>query len=182
MAKFTFLLSLFNLLFATTALTAQNDDKPNNCKYFLSYAGTWSGNLNVELPSGKQTIPCELKIAYDSLQNSYTWHTIYFNGSSDIEKKYFLKCYEPENGHFLIDENNGIILDAYLKENKLISLYEVMGMYYHTEYEFEKDKIVFQISYFPANSHTTTGGTSPEIPSVNSYSLNGLQWAVFQRK
>lgn len=181
MVKSLFLFSLFNLLFATTPLTAQNDDESKNCKYFLPYTGTWSGNLNIELPSGKQTIPCELKIVYDSLQKSYEWHTIYYTGSSEIEKKYFLKCHEPENGHFLIDENNDIILDAYLKENKLISFYEVLGMYYHTEYEFEKDKIVFQISYFPANSYTTTGGTSSEIPSVNSFSLSGLQRAVFQR-
>ena len=153
-----------------------------DCSYFAAYEGHWSGHLSFDDSRGRQTIACELNIEYLPHQQSFKWHTVYFTNDTKIDKDYSLKCLVPEKGHFSFDENNGIFLDAYLKDNKLISFYEVGDMYFYTEYEFEKERINFQISFFSTKAHSQSGGTSPEVPVVNSYSLVSTQKAIFERK
>jgi hypothetical protein len=176
---------IFLFLFLTLKYVAAfslEADRQDSCGYFVPFEGTWSGNLSFDTPGGSQSIACELIITYLPDEKTYTWLTKYFTAGEVIEKNYVIKCYDPAKGHFILDENNGIYLDAYLKGNNLISLYEVSDLFFHTEYEFENDKIIFQINFFPIKAQTTSGGNTLDIPLVNSFALSGTQRAVFTRK
>ncbi|HMR42825.1 MAG TPA: hypothetical protein PKC40_03290 [Saprospiraceae bacterium] len=118
----------------------------------------------------------------DSL--TYTWTIIYKADTIRDERKYFLKIKDASKGRYEIDEENSIILDAYLLGGVLYEQFEVLGSTILTRTEKQGENLVFEILAGKAEPANTTGGVThegEEIPVVKSFPLTNYQKAVLKK-
>jgi len=78
---------------------------------------------------------------------------------------------------YIVDENNGIVLDALVVDNTLYSMFEVQGSLLTTTERFFKDYMEFQITFSNTKQKKITGGISDQIPEVVSYPITVVQKA-----
>jgi len=137
------------------------------------WLGYWKGDLNIYGSSGlKQTIPMALDNSITETEGVYTWAIIYGQDTVKGRRDYVLKEYDKDKGHYIVDEQNGILLDAYLIDNELVSIFDVMDNTLISTYKIEGDKMIFEIMMNKSAATNTTGDTiigTDTIPPVNSY-------------
>lgn len=142
------------------------------------YFGIYKGKLEITNAKGNQEIDMEFHLNATNESGKYTYTIVYvFNGNRQ-ERKYNLIEKDAISGAFIVDENNGILLNAQWLGNALYSMYEVQGNVLTTTERFYEDKMIFEIMMGNQNELETSGGTSEEIPEVNSYPVKVYQKAI----
>lgn len=156
-----------------TTSTSTKEDFPK------SWEGIWKGNLSIYKGEGKQQeIGMELHILPIDSTNTHTWTIVYVLEDKPSARNYELLTVDAAKGHYQIDEHNGIILDNYLMNNTLYSRFKVSNSILTSSYEKQGDSIIFTIISGNAKPIATTGGTSEDIPPVDSYEIKVMQHAV----
>lgn len=167
---------VFSLFVSITAF-AQND-------FPESWVGNYEGELEIY---GKNDVrmlvnmKLEIQPKTDSL---FTWHLIYeMDGKAD-KRMYELKVLDRDNGHYLIDEKNTILIDGFYHLDRFTSLFEVLGAYILTSYTQEENNLIFEIVAGSMMNPRITGNQEHEgnkIPEVKTYSVSGRQKAVLKK-
>jgi len=151
-----------------------------------SWVGKWSGELVIYNAKGKaQAIPMEVNIQPIPGTRKYDWVTIYGNDTLAGKRPYTLIEKDATLGHYAIDENNNIILDAYLLGGKLFNSFEVEGQLLLCTYDLQGQSLVFEVIAGPAKPISVTGGGEAgeeKIPEVKSFSIGVLQRAVLKKQ
>lgn len=160
------------LLFLNVSLFAQIDE---------SWLGIWRGKLEIRdnNPGLRDSIPMELHISKTDSAGILNWRIIYSDSAKD-DRRYLLRTVDVSKGKYVIDEKDGILLDAYLFDNKLISRFEVMKSLLEITYTLEGDKIIFQVTSGKAESTSVSGSLQEDI-EVRSYSITSSQNAVLYK-
>lgn len=149
--------------------------------------GYWKGEIEIFMDTGRvQKLEMAMLIAESPDPSVYEWKIIY-NPDSDKEdrRNYLLLTIDSETGHYQIDEDNGIILDCYLLDNKLISTFEVSGSILTTINTFIGDGMVFEVIMGPSKEINITGDIKVgehTIPPVKSFKTSTYQRAFLYRK
>lgn len=145
----------------------------------------WFGHYKGELTSvnleGKETSFGMELIIKELTDTTYSFTIIYTGEGVKQERAYQL--ISKGKGHFLMDENNGIILDMSYGKDRLVSFFEVKGSFLHVSYILEKKGIRFELTSSRASQKT--GGTTnegEEIPEVQSYMTISFQYAWLKRQ
>ncbi len=150
------------------------------------WLGYWEGDLNIYKESGKtMTIPMALDNATTDQDSVWTWAIIYGEDTIAGRRDYQLKTIDASKGHYVVDEKNSILLDAFLLDNNLISTFKVAGNYLHSSYELVNGKMHFTIHFFPEKEVRITGDTihdGEDIPAVYSYKNTVYQTAILTKK
>lgn len=149
------------------------------------WLGYWEGDLKIMNKNGvnmELTMALDLKeMEYDS---SYQWTLKYITEEKTDERKYLLKKGSDEENHWVVDEDNGIILDGYVLNNCLYVLFEVGNNRILTSYTLDKEKMIFENLVFKV-THVRTSGDLREgtisVP-VNSFLVSGLQKSILHKK
>lgn len=148
-----------------------------------SWQGNWQGELRIYDAQGeRQRIPMELHI--QAQDRSFTWHIIYGADKEKGLRAYLLRSVDAAKGHFVIDEQNGILLDAYLLGGQLLSRFEVMGNLLQSRVEVVGDTLYYEIVYGGWDAIRQSGDTvvdGDSIPPVRSFAIQGRQYAVLRR-
>lgn len=151
-----------------------------------SAVGYWEGEISIFQEKGlAQKVPMALDIFEIGESKVWAWHIIYNPGKEEDKRKYLLIEVDKEKGHYQIDEDNGIVLDAYLLDNKLISSFSVSNSTLQTINTFFEDQMVFEVIAGPQKSINTTGNmkvVEEEIPAVDSYKVSTYQRASLNKK
>lgn len=138
------------------------------------YSGIWQGELKIySYNKVLQKLPMELAIGPDILGN-FDWIITYGQGDDASVRSYTLRKKDPSIGHYEIDENNGINLQADLNNNQLVSIYEVQNNLISVTYSFYNDHIDFNIIVTRPDPIDITGNTiykGDSIPVVNVHPL-----------
>ncbi len=93
-----------------------------------NWEGKWQGELEIYNVKGiAQKIPMELHILPIDTSDNYTWHIIYGEDKVAGLRPYELQIVNADIGHYVVDEKNGILLDAFLLGGKLFERFSVMG-------------------------------------------------------
>ena len=146
-----------------------------------TWIGQWHGELAIYSNSQKvKTIPMKLVIERSDNTKEYKWHITYGSDSLTDVRPYKLIVKDDEKGKYLIDEGNGIELEAYLVNEKLICIFEVMASRLVITYSKRKNQIDFEVFSFPKDEYVISGGvetTEGNVPQVKSFSLRGYQYA-----
>lgn len=145
-----------------------------------SFVGNWKGTLTWNRPEKvPQQFTMSLNIqAVDS--GRYTWQIIYGDEQKD-NRPYILMPVDTTKGHWQIDERNTIVLDGYFIGNSFTSAFAVSGSTIVSKYELTADGLMVSFTTYTTKPITTTGGTSKEIPPVDSYKVVGLQQGLLRR-
>ncbi len=162
-------LLLIILFICSLSLNAQHNT------FLIKCDGEWVGKLHIynegEL---KDSIPANMFIQYDSLQNNWIWRTTFVAGQDTIIKDYRLHAADSVNYAYNLDEQNGIILPCYLIYNKLHSDFNLNGTLFFSSYSFKGDHLCFEISV----NKLIVKSNGQE---VKTYNTSTVQYAEFKR-
>ncbi|MEM6965303.1 MAG: hypothetical protein AAF573_11090 [Bacteroidota bacterium] len=154
-------------------------------KFPQSWIGVWSGKLQIYSTKGlMQTVQMELEILPTDQPDIFTWALTYGEDQMKERRSYELKTINAEEGIYVIDEKNSIILESYLYHNKLISRFEVQGNLLICTYEKRKDQLIFEVMAGADQAINTTGGKEMDgdtIPEVRSFSMSVSQRAILKK-
>ena len=146
-----------------------------------SYIGKYKGELTIHSDNGQQNIPMEFYLLATDSVGKYDYTIIYGAGENKQTRSYTLKEKHASPGDYILDENNGIFLDARVVENRIYFLFEVMGSLLTTFITFEMDYMVFEIVASQTKKKSITGGLSEDIPEVISFPISVVQRARLQK-
>ncbi len=148
-----------------------------------SWVGNWKGELQWFKTGVKepQRVAMELRVQPADSINRYTWQLIYGSSTED-NRPYTLIAKDTTKGHWIIDENNGIVLDQFWIANKFCGAFTVMNSTIVNNYWLENDKLMVEFFTISARPSATTGKGDDEIPFVDSYRVSGYQKAVLSKQ
>ncbi|HEU4469461.1 MAG TPA: hypothetical protein VFR58_00130 [Flavisolibacter sp.] len=167
-------LSLFLLLAASLA-GAQD--------FPASFLGHWEGELEW-FQAGRPTpqkVKMQLIIKPADTAGQFTWQLIYGDKQQD-NRPYLLKPVDTAKGHWVVDEQNGILLDQYWIGGRVTNAFTVQKTTIFNNYWLEGDKLMAEFYGYSSASVRRSGGTGEDIPPVDSYGAKSYQRAVLKRK
>lgn len=141
--------------------------------------GNWQGNLEIVQPGSTKprTVLMKLNIAPIKGTNGFTYQLIYPN---QAPRNYKLLPLDEAKGHWQIDEQNGIKLDAFWNGAGFTSCFSVQGSMLITSERVQGDKLVWECASFEAKVLAATGGENGS-PTVTTQRLLTSQRAVLSR-
>jgi hypothetical protein len=158
-----------------------------NCSLFSqidkSWLGIWKGELKIHSYSDtdiRHTLPMELHISKTDSQRVWNWRIIYRDSTKD-DRKYLLRIDDYNKGKYIIDETDGILLEANLFGNKLISRFEVMNSLLEITYTLDGDKILFEVSSSNLKPTSVTQSQAEQV-EVKSYEITSYQTAILYKQ
>ena len=173
----------FISLFLCTFLSAQTTDPmPSH-----DWLGKWKGELIIYGATDTlQTLPMELWVEETDTALMWNWTIIYHGENGDDVRKYALKAMDStKNGHYQVDERNSILLDTYLRGNKLSSRFTVNQSLLLISYTLipSQDALRFNVTSGSMKEPTSTGEDvlDENIKEILSYPLNGFQEAILYK-
>ena len=164
---------LLILLFACGSGVSQIND---------AWLGIWKGELVILNDAGTDkmsSVHMELHISKTDSVNIYNWRIIYRDSSKE-DRKYLLRIVDKSKGKYIIDEKDGIMLEANLFESTLVSRFEVTGTLLDVSYKLDDDKIVFEVITSQLKPTSTTKSNVDQV-EVNSYTVTNIQKAYLFR-
>lgn len=147
-----------------------------------SWEGNWKGVLSW-YKTGKtdpQEVNMELRIHPTDSAGTWTWQLVYGSVSQD-NRPYKLIAKDSSGTHWVVDENNGIVLDQYWVANKLCGMFTVQSSTIINNYWIENGKLMIEFYSVSAKPIATTGHDTDESPTVDSYKIGSYQKAILQR-
>ena len=80
-----------------------------------SWFGTWTGDVAMIGPDGpRMEFQMELTVGPREAEGEYEWTIVYSGEAGESRRPYSLLARDAAEGHFAIDEHNGIVLEARL--------------------------------------------------------------------
>ena len=136
-----------------------------------AWHGVWRGSLTLRPPLKNlpETLAMELRITPKE-KDTWGWVLAY---SGQPERLYELKAVADKPGTFILDEKNGILLDAVLENNELLTAFEVEGRLLLTRYALVASSIQYETRTFQR------GELGPH--KVASWKSQSLQSALLKR-
>ena len=188
---FVFIILVISLISSctTTSKTKKVDEAKVSKDFYLDFPedvlGYWEGEIEIFRDTGLvQSLPMGIFIAESLDKGMYVWEITYNPGKDEDKRPYLLIVKDKEKGHYQVDEDNGIILDAYLLDNKLFSTFEVGKSLLTTVNTFIGEEMVFEVIANSAEPINTTGDMKVgkhSIPPVYSFSTATYQRAILKR-
>ncbi len=172
-------ITIFISILISLGCAAQKNSFPK------TWEGDWKGELNWYKTGIKepQKVNMELRIhaiaTPDSL-NSWTWQIIYGSAAED-NRPYKLMPKDTTGIHWVIDENNGIILDQYWVADKFSGAFTVQNSTIINNFWIEEKKLIVEFYSISAKPVSTTGQGTDDSPSVMSYKVGSYQKAILER-
>ena len=145
------------------------------------FLGIYKGDLEINSPRGTNKVPMEFHLLATDIEGEYKYTLVYGEGKERQERKYRLLEKDPEQGLYVVDEKNGIILDDKVVGNRMYSLFEVNDSLLTTFVTFYRDHMVFEIVFAPRQMANETFATA-DSTRVLSYPISTVQRAILQKE
>ena len=172
------LLVLLSIIFLSNISIAQEN---SDNKFPNSYFGKYKGDLIISTDNGQQQIPMEFHLLATDSIGKFVYTIIYGTDKKQQIRAYTLYEKDKKTGNYLLDEHNGILLNAKVVENRIYFLFEVMGSLLTTFITFDKEHLVFEVVATQTKDKVRSGGLSEDIPEVISYPASIVQRGVLMK-
>ncbi len=145
------------------------------------WEGKWEGILVITKPTGDTTqIPMQLHILKHDTSAGWDWKIIYGPEDSGT-RPYELYVKNKEEGHYVIDEKNSILLDAFYIGDTFYSRFQVSNSFIFTSTKLVGELLEYEITS-GGGSHISFSGSKGNIPVVKSFGVAVQQKAMLRRK
>ena len=111
------------------------------------YFGVYKGDLTITNISGEQKLQMEFHLQPTDSIGKYKYILVYIVDGNRQERNYTLLEKNVEKGEYVVDENNGILLDAKFINGTLYTMFEVQGNILATTERFNDESIDFTITF-----------------------------------
>lgn len=147
-----------------------------------AFIGHWKGELEWRV-AGKapKTFAMELLVKPADSPGHYSWLIRYGSEGND-QRPYLLKPVDSANGHWVIDEQNGIVLDSYLLGNSLHGAFTVQNNTIIDRYSLQGDSLQVSFLMIRLQDRNRSGKGTDEIPYADSYRISGYQSGILIRQ
>lgn len=146
-----------------------------------SFTGNWKGTLTWSRP-GKPSEVFTMRLnILPADSGRYTWQIIYGDDQKD-NRPYLLMPVDTAIGRWVVDERNSIVLDSYWIGNRFMGAFTVGGNTIVDQYWIDEQGMHVEFISYAVKPLATTGGTSKDIPPVDSYKILSLQKGILQRQ
>ncbi len=143
-----------------------------------NWRGTWRGTMLDRSVNGRyQKVPMTLRI--QPISNNpmrYTWQTTYGVGDKKLVRDYELVVKDQQNGHFIIDEKDGTLIDAWWLGDKLYSQFRVNNLLLSTQCQRQGNRLHYELVLYQPQSTPPTESSQEKVP-FESYQLQVVQSA-----
>jgi hypothetical protein len=157
--------------------TEPTSGKVENLQFPEDFLGIYKGTLTITTSNGDELLPMEFHLLDAPDKTRYGYKIFY--GAERDERSYNLV--RTHNEHlFLVDENNGIILESGFANNTLFSTYEVMGNLLNSTEKFYEDRMEFTITMAREQDTSITG--TKESAIVKNYPISVMQTATLMKE
>ena len=146
-----------------------------------SFVGKWKGKLQW-IRAGKPTQEFTMQLNIYPLDSvgMYNWHIMYGDSAKD-SRPYVLKIVDIANGHWVIDEKDGIVLDSYHFGNCLSGAFTVNDNTIVDNYCVEDGKMKVEFFSIKLGDKTESGKGTEDVPKVISYRIGSYQTGVLTK-
>jgi len=171
------LITIFSLFFSVSV-----NSQEKLITFPGDFFGIYKGNLLISTEKGDRNIPMEFHLLATDSVGKYVYTLIYGEGETKQERLYNLIEKDKEKGRYVVDENNGIILDCNVINNKMYTLFEVNDTLLTTFITFETKSMVFEIIATPKSKKEVTYSDDEAKTEVISYPISTIQRGVLQKQ
>ena len=170
-------IAIFMLNFSVSAISQEQ-----TANFPDDYFGIYKGNLHISSEQGNQNIPMEFHLLATDTLGKYIYTLVYGEGETKQLRAYNLLEKDQEKGHYVVDEHNGIILDANVINNRMYTLFEVNDTLLTTFITFETAYMIFEIVTTPKSKKRVTYAEDEDKIEVISYPITTIQRALLQKQ
>ncbi|MEM1001316.1 MAG: hypothetical protein AAGH46_01555 [Bacteroidota bacterium] len=167
---------IIGILFFQSGIIAQN-----KVNFPEDYYGSYKGDLVIMNAKGKQTIPMEFHLRSTDTVGTYVYQLVYISNGNREVRDYKLIEKDKTKGEYVVDENNGILLEATAIGNKLMSVFEVQNSLLMTTETFYEDHMLFEIVFARTDNKSQSGNVGNTIPEVTSFPVSVYQSAKLKK-
>ena len=160
-------------------------DVPPALRPFL---GEHRGLLQMFPDRGRPPVAMGLDVVpIDGEPGRLRWVLRYGDGDRQQVRDYRLLVDDADAGRYRIDEQNGIVLDAWLHGGELISVFAAGGQTLVVRYQAVADGVRFGLEAFASDGHSPAGsaaasGSSPPEVAVTTWRQFTCQRADLRRQ
>lgn len=168
-----------------------------------TWHGTWRGDCTAITTSNRPALNFTMQLRVAPIADRpdrLTWEITYEGGAGNQVRPYELIALENEPNRFVIDEKNGILIDAGLLGSTIASHFTVQSAMITATYRLEPavaeagaagtpprpDRIIVELTTFKADDSVRTSGGGPAgsgaMPEVKSWRVSGVQRAELVRQ
>lgn len=183
-----FTLFLLALLLACQAPSTESttSDVAKTAIWPDAWLGHWEGVVTLSFADNdrKREVNMSLDIADTDTAGQWSWTITYRDSSLNDVRPYTLIAQDSTYRHFILDENNSILLDQYLIGNHMMSRFAVDNTLLLASYYLEGNQLINEIVTGPMDDPRMSGETLPDsinVENVRSYPLKVLQRAVLKK-
>lgn len=169
---------LLMVLVASFSAKAQTD----SLQFPQDFYGIYKGDLQIVNARGRQTLQMEFHLNKTDSIGKYQYMLVYIMNGERQERKYHLVTKDASKGEYLVDENNGILINAKVMDNTIYSMYEVQDNILTTTERFYKDAMDFEITVSHKTQKLATGTIGENAIEVISYPVFSVQKAHLQKQ
>ncbi len=153
------------------------------------FVGNWEGTLQLYNATKGNFQEVKMALNIRPLKDTanggvgqYTYQLIYGDASAD-NRPYRLVAVDSTKQHWIVDENDGIKLDGYFIDDTFVQIFTVEGVTLTCLDRLQKDGTIYhEILSCRQKPVRTSGGSSKDVPAVDSYPVLSTQKAILKRK
>lgn len=182
--RFAFLFLLLPLVIIHTQESPRggdDQDEASRKEFPAEYVGVWKGDLEIFNAGGKvQTVPMELHILPID-DTTYTYTIIYGEDKEAGKRDYLLRAGNRGDHHWVIDEQDGILLDNFYVGGVLHGPFTVMGSRLYSSLEARDNCLIYTISSGRAEPFRESGTTVEQDGKSQDIEVASFGVSNFQR-
>jgi hypothetical protein len=133
------------------------------------WVGRYEGPLEITRPGEPMVVPMTIEIAPTDSADRWHWHIQY---EGQPVREYMLV--RQQDGSWMIDEQNSIVLPLAVRGNRAFSAFSVSGSLLVATYTRTARGLDFEVITLPAEAAATSGGEGP-VPTVGIFPQMGYQ-------
>ncbi|MBW4596058.1 MAG: hypothetical protein KME46_24940 [Brasilonema angustatum HA4187-MV1] len=124
-----------------------------------------------------QSVPMTLRIQpISNNPTRYSWQITYGTGAKKLVRNYELVVKDQGAGHFVIDEKDGTLIDAWWFGDRLYSQFRVKNRLLNTQYERQSNRLHYELVTYQSVSSAQAENDQQKVP-FESYQLQVVQSA-----
>ncbi len=161
-----------------TIISAKAQWPENN--FPQGWEGSWEGRVEYTTTLGiSMDVYSALHVQSTMSDDTVNFTIVYGEDSTDIRDYQLIKS--KEDYEWVLDEQNGIVLQSYFIGNQLVNLFEVQGTLIMAIYELKEKEVLMQMYAFDATDKYESGLDTKESPIVNSFYLKSYSRSILSR-
>ncbi|MGB0896943.1 MAG: hypothetical protein ACPGU9_08385 [Flavobacteriaceae bacterium] len=162
-------MKFYSILGCLLSLSLLASAQQKQLQFPEDFLGVYKGTLEITSTKGQQEIDMEFHLLTTPTPGNYAYTLVYIADGKRQERHYSLIEKNKNKGQYMIDEHNGIFLNASVFGTTLYSVFEVSGNLLTTTETFYENAMDFEITMASKNQLLESKSTDDTATKVISY-------------